>query len=711
MTDKKYEVLIDSQAFKTKPTPQQVPSINQRIASQSIEVTQEEFANLVGENGQTTVLATMDGKRAKNNMIQQQVVALDFDNTKVVNGKKVKTTGDEYTSVAEIYQDKWVQDNASFIYSTFNHSNDWHRFRLVFFLDKQMTNNTQVEKMYEWLMDKFPTADKANKDSSRLFYGGTETLEINFNNELNTSQVTFTKPKRVSKATTKKVAPLVNAEAIAGFERYLEKDKENLMEYNNALSAIWVIARAAITGEISYPSAYIFAEMLAMDNEDWAIENEKKLKEALNTPLHEFNTNYSFAEKFLGRNKPIGAVLDSSDMIATSKYLVDTLEVKLFNNHLYFKNGNHWINDNNKLLRAVDQYIELLHSRDNELINQFMKRAELIEEEHFPVQLKNDYYIENGEVKEGTLEEFTPYYLDVAYEPTMHNQDVDEFLDFLTLDRADLRNVVEDMLGHILMSKGFPHKVFFFIGEKGANGKSTFLEMLNSFIGDLGTNISLENFNDATSVVELEGKLVNVGDDIDVSFLESSSNFKILASGNTLMVRPIYATPYRMKNKATLIFTANGMPTFKDKSGGIARRLIIIPCDNIVTKVDFEIDEKLSSDEAKSYILNLALKGLKRIQTNGGSISKSETIDKLVEGYLKDSNNVLHFLDEKGIDELLTEQENYEEYQKFCDNHGINPYKKTGFTQELKNQGYGQTRRSRLGKQERFYVKEEIEVN
>lgn len=709
MTDKKYEVLIDKQKFKQKPTHQQVPLINNRIVSQSIEVTQEELARLVGEDGQTTVLATMNGKRAKDNMIQQQVVALDFDNTKIIDGKKVKTTGDEYTTVAEIYQDAWVQNNASFIYSTFSHSKDWHRFRLVIFLDKSMTNNTQVEKMYGWLMDKFPTADKANKDSSRLFYGGTEALEIKFNNELDTSQVTFKKEKRISKATTKKVAPLDNAEAMAGFERYLEKDKENLQDYENALSAIWVIARAAITGEISYPNAYIFTEMLAMGNEEWLENNERKLKEALNTPLHEFYTEYSFAEKFLGQAKPAGAVLDASDMIATSKYLVDTLEIKLFNNQLYFKNGNHWIADNNKLLRAVDQYIELLHSRDNELINQFMKRAELIEEEYFPVQLRNDYYIENGEVIQGTPEEFTPYYLDVDYEPTMHNQDVDSFLDFLTMDRKDLRDVVEDMLGHILMSKGFPHKVFFFIGEKGANGKSTFLEMLNSFIGDLGTNISLENFNDPTSVVELEGKLVNVGDDIDVSFLESSSNFKILASGNTLMVRPIYATPYRMKNKSTLIFTANGMPTFKDKSGGIARRLIIIPCDNEVTEVDFEIDEKLSTDEAKSYLLNLALKGLKRIQQNGGSISESETIDDLVKEYLTETNNILQFLADIGINEDLTDSQNYEEYQSFCNEYGVNPYKKTAFTQEVKKQGYEHKRLRRLGKRQFYYVKDAIE--
>lgn len=701
-----YKLLIDQQRFKQKPVSHEIPVINNRITSQLVQVTQKEFANQVGENGQTTVLATMDGKRSKNNMIQQQVVALDFDNTKIIDGKKVKTTGKEYSSVASIYQDKWIKDNASFLYSTFNHSENWHRFRVVFFLDRPLVNNNQVEKLYEWLMEKYPTADKANKDSSRIFFGGTEILEIQFGNEIDTSKITFQKTKRKSKVTTKKVAPLNHAEAIAGFKRYLEKDRENLLEYNHALSAIWVIARAAVTGEISYPNAYVFAEMLALENDEWKQENKKKLEEALNTPIHEFHTDYSFAEKFLGQSTASDAVLDTSDMIATSKYLVDKLEIKLFKNQLYFKNGNHWISDQNKLLRAVDQYIELLHSRDNELTNQFLKRAELVEEEFFPVQFKNNYYLENGEVKEGTLKNFTPYYLDVDYHPRAYNQNVDEFLNFLTMDRQDLRNVIEDMLGHILMNKGFPHKVFFFIGEKGANGKSTFLEMLNNFVGDLGTNISLENFNDPTSVVQLEGKLVNVGDDIDVSYLESSSNFKILASGNTLSVRPIYSVPYRMKNKSTLIFTANGMPTFKDKSGGIARRLIIIPCDNEVVKTDFEIDEKLSTDEAKSYLLNLALIGLIRISRNAGKISQSDTIDELVGEYLTESNNILQFLTEIGIDENLTDQQNYDEYKDFCTAHGVSTFKKTSFTQELKKAGYEHVRQSRLGKRNFYYIEE-----
>ena len=76
--------------------------------------------------------------------------------------------------------------------------------------------------------------------------------------------------------------------------------------------------------------------------------------------------------------------------------------------------------------------------------------------------------------------------------------------------------------------------------------------MLNNWSGELGSNINLEAFNDNTSVAELEDKLVNIGDDIDASYLDKSMNFKTLASGNTIMVRPIYQQPRKLKNTSTL---------------------------------------------------------------------------------------------------------------------------------------------------------------
>lgn len=177
--------------------------------------------------------------------------------------------------------------------------------------------------------------------------------------------------------------------------------------------------------------------------------------------------------------------------------------------------------------------------------------------------------------------------------------------------------------------------------------------------------------------MELEGKLVNIGDDIDAGYMEKSMNFKTLASGNTIMVRPIYSKPYKLKNKATLIFTANEMPTFKDKSGGIARRVVIIPCDNKVKKSDPKIDEKLSSDNAKSYLLNIALNAMERIINNGGQLSSSETVAKVTEEYFVESDSILTFIHQCGIDENMTTKGVYDEYLKTCEESGSKPYTQT----------------------------------
>lgn len=397
--------------------------------------------------------------------------------------------------------------------------------------------------------------------------------------------------------------------------------------------------------------------------------------------------------------------LDPKDMIVTSEALAEELEVKFFNGAIFHKESNYWINDRNKLLRLIDKRIKLLPAKWKQLIDLFPVKGELIETYDFPIQFRNNFMLDGAEIIPMATKEFTPYFLDVDYDPDAYDQTVDDFLDFLTSNKKDLRLIVEELLGHILMTAGFPHKVFFLVGSSGANGKSTFLEMLNAFIGDLGLNLALEQFNDQTSVMELEGKLVNVGDDIDAGYMEKSMNFKTLASGNTIMVRPIYSKPYKLKNKATLIFTANEMPTFKDKSGGIARRVVVIPCENKVKKADPKIDEKLSTDNAKSYLLNIALNAMERINNNGGRLSSSETVEKVTEEYFVESDSLLGFMHQNGIDENMTTKGVYDEYLQHCEEAGAKPYSQPKFTQRLKSLGYEKTRRMMMGKRYFYYKK------
>ena len=402
--------------------------------------------------------------------------------------------------------------------------------------------------------------------------------------------------------------------------------------------------------------------------------------------------------------------LNPKDMVMTSEVLVEKLDIKFYQQKLYFRQDDHYIHDNNKLLRAIDKLIKLKPRQHNELMKLFEIKAEFVEEGDFPIQIADGYLIDDGEVIQVDYG-FTPYYLNVRYDPNAYDQHIDKFLDFLSNNRKDLRLVIEEMIGHILMTKNFPHKVFFLQGSTGANGKSTFLKMINEFAGDLASQLTLNDFNDATSVAYLDGKLVNIGDDIDASYLEQSKNFKTLASGDPIMVRPIYSQPFKLKNRATLIFTCNEMPTFKDKSGGIARRLVVIPCDNHVETVDPEIDQKLSSEQAKSYILRLALEGIERIKKNGNKLTESLTIQAKTKEYFVSSDSVAAFESEHQDLILKTDTKGvYRAYVAFCEENGYKEVGNTEFGRRLKTIGYESKLRKINGKVKRFYSKVTNEV-
>ncbi|MDY7224643.1 phage/plasmid primase, P4 family [Halalkalibacterium halodurans] len=400
--------------------------------------------------------------------------------------------------------------------------------------------------------------------------------------------------------------------------------------------------------------------------------------------------------------------LDPKDVITTSEIIAKEFQIKYYNQALYFKTENGWITDNNKLLRAIDKRIKLKPRQQSELLKRLEVDAELVEEEHFPIRFNNGWCLDQSNEVIPVESEFTPFNLDVAYNPDAYDEHVDKFLNFVTKDRAELRAVLEEMFGHILMTHSFPHKAFFLTGESGGNGKSTLLEMLNNFVGELGHTLSLEDFNETFQIATLDGKLANIGDDIDAAYLERSKNFKTLVSGNTIAVRRMYGEPFKLKNKATLIFTCNEMPTFKDKSGGIARRLVIIPFDNKVTTIDPKIDQKLSSNNAKSYLLKVAIEGMQRILSNGG-ISHSQTIEDMTKQYLTENDSVLSYLHDRELQgktiEGYTVDTVFLQYQNYCEDNGLKAVGKIAMSRRINSAGYATKVKKVGGKAKKVYEK------
>lgn len=188
----KVRLHVDMKGYKRKPHGREIGGISKRIVDSLVTVTPEKLADMLG-NGQTAVLAELKGERKKDNIVQQQVLMLDFDNTETVvrNGKRtvVDKEGMLQRRFEDILDDEFIQKHASFIYKTLNHSEKVHKFRVVFILDEPLTNSQAVQEAYSYLFSKFDDADTSCQDPSRLFFGGKEVVEVDFNNTLKVSQL------------------------------------------------------------------------------------------------------------------------------------------------------------------------------------------------------------------------------------------------------------------------------------------------------------------------------------------------------------------------------------------------------------------------------------------------------------------------------------------------------------------------------------------
>lgn len=169
------KIHLDNKKFHSKPLDAlTLSNLHKRICKTVEEIAPKELAESLA-NGQTMVLGVMKNEvRKKVNLNYQEVIALDFDDN---------------TTIEEIENNEFIKDNASFIYTTFSHTEGHHKFRVVFFLENKLTNNEQVLEVYNKLFNMFPTADVNCKDSSRLFFGGKSYTEINFNNRLNVNTI------------------------------------------------------------------------------------------------------------------------------------------------------------------------------------------------------------------------------------------------------------------------------------------------------------------------------------------------------------------------------------------------------------------------------------------------------------------------------------------------------------------------------------------
>ncbi|MFB8587132.1 hypothetical protein [Enterococcus thailandicus] len=174
------QIYLDNQQFNKKPENQEIGIITNKIYKQRADLNLRDLAKEIAEKGRTVMLATYIANLKPSELEQQSLLMLDFDNQ----------DKDNQFTLEQALADRFIRDNACFIYRTFSDSKAVDKFRVVFALDCALESTDEVTMAYRYLLSKYTQADQKTKNPNRLFFGSNSGfIEINFNNRLKKSEV------------------------------------------------------------------------------------------------------------------------------------------------------------------------------------------------------------------------------------------------------------------------------------------------------------------------------------------------------------------------------------------------------------------------------------------------------------------------------------------------------------------------------------------
>lgn len=279
--------------------------------------------------------------------------------------------------------------------------------------------------------------------------------------------------------------------------------------------------------------------------------------------------------------------------------------------------------------------------------------------------------------------------IDYDYVPNAESEIVDKALDKLACNDAAVRCLLEEVIGYCFYRRNELRKSFILIGDK-SNGKSTYLDMIKTLLGDENTSaLDLKELGDRFKTAEMFGKLANIGDDIGDDFIPNPAVFKKLVSGDRVNVERKGQNPFDFNNYGKLLFSANNIPRIKDKSGAVISRLVIIPFDAQFSADDEDYDPyikyKLRQPENMEYLIQLGIAGLKRV-LKYRKFTTSERVQKELKEYEENNNPILLFFKEIKIEDVENNptKDVYKKYNEFCIANSFQPMSNIEFSKQVK---------------------------
>lgn len=304
------------------------------------------------------------------------------------------------------------------------------------------------------------------------------------------------------------------------------------------------------------------------------------------------------------------------------------------------------------------------------------------------------------------------------WNPHAYFELTDQIMNNISVGDKAVRQLLEEMIGSCFYrSNALAGGKAFILTGSGANGKSTFLDMIKRLLGRHNLSVlDLKKLNDRFSTIMMFGKVANIGDDISDEFVVDTAEFKKIVTGQSIDAEQKGQPKFDFDPYCKLIFSANSIPRIGKgrDSGAILRRLCIVPFNARFTadSSDYKpfIGDDLKCQESMEYLIQVGLQGLKRVLETRQYTTNEAMQEELIE-YEESNNPIIGFFREAENDEIKIEDEVtnvvYRRYNEWCLSNSLQPLSNGEFSKQVKKHfSFKIVDRRVNGKKCRIFVKE-----
>ena len=380
-----------------------------------------------------------------------------------------------------------------------------------------------------------------------------------------------------------------------------------------------------------------------------------------------------------------------------AKYLKQAENIIKINGKLYIYRDGIYESGDEQIEAAMIEHIPSLSRSKRQEVLSYLS---LLVSKESGIADANLIAFKNGvlNIADDTFGEFSPEYVITNkiphnYRPDAKSDLLDGVMKKLACGDENVYKLLYQSIGYCFYRRNELRKSFFLLGEK-RNGKSTFLDMVGTLLGEENTaNLDLCEIGDRFRTAELTGKLANIGDDINDEWVSNTAIFKKVVSGDTVTAERKGKDPFKLRSFAKFFFSANSLPRLgrgKDSSA-VLDRLVVIPFDAKFTKDDADYDPfikyKLRSEDVMEALIAQAVPALREVLIDQ-EFATCERIMRNIEEFEKSNNPILEFFEELDEAEYMNEPIKmvYQRYNAFCLSNNLQAMSAIEFQKQMKKQ-------------------------